>query len=103
MRQEEKLDTIYEDENITVSAFPVTPIFTTDRPSEEQVENTDEESPNYSTAKAPLGLTADEVRRAAVYYMFRNNSANTQVHICVNIYILYYALHSSFLAGIFGR
>jgi hypothetical protein len=46
-RQGEKLDTIYKDEN-TVSAFSVTPIPTTNKPSEEQVENTDEKSPRCS-------------------------------------------------------
>lgn len=88
-----ELKAIYEDENITVSAFPVTPKLITDKPSEDQVEILDDKSPLFAQANSSVGLTADEVRQAAVYHMFKRNSANLLVHMSFNIHILYCTSH----------
>lgn len=80
-----KPEAIYTDENIAVYPIPITPTIVADEPSERQHSNLDaNKSPRIMRAKTAVGLTADEVRQAAVYHMFKRNSANIRVRTCVN-------------------
>ncbi|KAF7759808.1 hypothetical protein Agabi119p4_11503 [Agaricus bisporus var. burnettii] len=77
-----KPEAIYTDENIAVYPIPITPTIVADEPSERRHSNLDaNKSPRIMKAKTAVGLTADEVRQAAVYHMFKRNSANIRPEV----------------------